>query len=481
VSTRLYTLLGRAGGYDGILSVGRVQTPLLGLVVRRDLEIDRFRPRTYYLIRAAVRCAAGGFTAVWQPPDDVAGVLDEAGRLVARDYALAVQTRLAGKPGTIVRCSREKKTEAAPLLYSLPDVQIDAGKRLGLSPKQTLDACQALYETHRLLTYPRSDCSYLPEGQHGQASAVLAMVAANVPALVGAIRKADTSRRSRVWNDKKVTAHHAIIPTLVAKPSSELSAAERGIYELVARRYLAQFYPPFEFHETKIKIDVSGERLRASGRQTLSDGWRAVFATPQDATSTEQDPGAETEGESSQSLPLLREGETVMCGDVAVAEKQTTPPKRFTDATLIQAMTGIARFVDDPKVKQLLRETDGIGTPATQAQIIETLFERRFIETQGRHVISTEIGRALIRTLPEIATRPDITALWEAAMRRIADGQMSLAAFLDAVMVQLRELVTTGRALRELHVPNDRDGTRAPQGARRGGRPPRHPRRTPRS
>jgi DNA topoisomerase III len=450
--TRLYTLLGRAGGYDGLLSVGRVQTPLLGLVVRRDLEIERFQPRTYYVIRAEVRCADGKFAATWQPPEDAVGILDDAGRLVSHEYARGIQSKVTGKTGAVTQCSREKKSEAPPLPYSLPDLQVDAGKRLGLSPKQVLDACQALYETHRLLTYPRSDCPFLPEGQHAQATAVLAAVATNVPFLLEAVGKADRSRRSRAWNDKKVTAHHAIVPTVVAKSNSELSAAERAVYELVARRYLAQFYPAFEFHETKIEIKAAGELFRAGGRQTLADGWRALFGSLPPGELGEE-PEAAGEEDGSQSLPLLRQGDGVTCREVSITEKRTTPPKPFTDSTLIQAMTGIARFVDDPKIGQLLLETDGIGTPATQAQIIETLFERRFIEKHGRRIVSTQVGRALIQTLPEIATRPDMTALWEAAMRRIADRQMPLEAFLAAVLKQLGELVVSGRALGALRVP----------------------------
>ena len=451
--TRLYTLLGRAGGYDGLLSVGRVQTPLLGLVVRRDLEIERFQARTYYVVRADVQCTDGRFTATWQPSEGAVGLLDDAKRMVSREHALTIQAKVTKKTGAVASSSRDRKSEAPPLPYSLPDLQVDAGKRLGLSPKQILDACQALYETHRLLTYPRSDCSFLPEGQHDQATAVLAAVATNVPSLVVAVGKADRSRRSRAWNDKKVTAHHAIVPTVIARSNSELSAAERGVYELVARRYLAQFYPAFEFHETKIEIRMADELFRASGRQTLADGWRALFGSlPPEEPGEEQEAGGEQD--CSQSLPLLREGDGVTCGEVTITEKRTTPPKSFTDSTLIQAMTGIARFVDDPTIRQLLRETDGIGTPATQAQIIETLFERRFIEKHGRRVLSTQVGRALIQTLPEIATRPDMTALWEAAMRRIADGQMPLDAFLVAVLKQLGELVAAGRALGALRVPS---------------------------
>jgi DNA topoisomerase-3 len=448
--TRLYTLLGRAGGYDGVLSVGRVQTPLLGVIVRRDLEIERFQPRAYYIVRAQVRASGGTFSATWQPPADVAsGLLDDDGRLLDREHAARVQARALGAQATIATCSRERKGEAPPLPYALPDLQIDAGRRLGLGPKQVLDACQALYETHRLLSYPRSDCAYLPEGHHDQATTVLAAVATNLPSLVAAVGKADRSRRSRAWDDKKVTAHHAIIPTAVAKPEAHLTAAERGVYELVARRYLAQFYPPHEFDEAKIEVRVAGELFRAGGHQTIAAGWRALEA---DSASDDSD-GRQDSSDVAQALPVVREGETARCGDITISDKRTTPPKRFTDSTLIQAMTGIARFVDDPNIKQLLRETDGIGTPATQAQIIETLLERRFIEKTGRHVVSTPVGRTLVQTLPPIATRPDMTALWEAAMRRIGEGEMSLEVFLGGVIEQLRQLVDAGRALGTLRVP----------------------------
>jgi len=441
--TRLYTLLGRAGGYDGVLSVGRVQTPLFGVIVRRDLEIERFQPRAYYVVRARVRASGGTFSATWQPRADVAaGLLDDAGRLLDREHASRIQARATGAPATITACSRERKSEAPPLPYALPDLQVDAGRRLRLGPKQVLDACQSLYETHRLLTYPRSDCPYLPEGQHDQATNVLAAVATNPPALVAAIGKADRSRRSRAWNDKKVTAHHAIIPTAVARAAADLTVAERGVSELVARRYLAQFYAQHEFDEARIEVLVAGEMFRAGGRQTIAEGWRAL---EDDRASDDSDDGQKG-SDDAQALPAVREGETARCGNVTISDKRTTPPKRFTESTLIEAMTGIARFVDDAKIKQLLRETDGIGTPATQAQIIETLFERRFIERQGRSVRSTAIGRALTDALPDVATVPDMTALWESAMRRISDGQLSLTSFTDAVTAQLGHLVSDGKA-----------------------------------
>ncbi len=450
--TRLYTLLGRAGGYDGVLSVGRVQTPVLGLVVRRDLEIEQFQPRAYYVVRAAVHADSGDFVATWQPPDDASGVLDDAGRLIDPRRAETIRATVTGRSGLVTMSSRDRRSEPAPLPYSLPELQVDAGKRLGLGPKQTLDACQSLYETHRLLTYPRSDCQYLPGGQHEQATAVLAAIATNVPALVPAVGQADRAHRSGAWNDKKITAHHAIVPTVVAKPAGSLSPSEAAVYELVARRYVAQFYAPFEYHETKIEVAIEGERFRASGRQPIADGWRVLIPSV-DADEEAKDSDDEA---AASPLPLLREGERVVCDDVAIAERRTTPPKRFTEAGLVQAMTGIARYVADPKIKQLLRETDGIGTPATQASIIETLFDRRFVEKRGRQIASTSIGRTLIQVLPEIATRPDMTALWEAAMRRIAEGKMSLDVFLGGVIEQLRKLVESGRARTALEVPGAR-------------------------
>jgi DNA topoisomerase-3 len=463
--TRLYTLLGRAGGYEGILSVGRVQTPLLGLIVRRDTEIEQFKAFPYYVVRAAVRSARGPFTCEWQAPEGLTSVLDAAGRLVSRAHAAQIQAKTAGRPGAVSNASREKKSEPAPLPYSLAELQVDAGKRLGLGPKETLDICQALYETHRLVTYPRSDCSYLPEGQHDQAIAVLAAVATNIPALVPAAGKADRSLRSRAWNDKKITAHHAIIPTTVARPGAELSPAERAVYELVARRYIAQFYRPFEFDETTLEVDIEGERFRASGRQTISEGWRTLIAplpVEEKPDTAEDDPPGP--------LPILDRGQPITCADVTITDRHTTAPKRFTEAMLIQAMTGIARYVHDPKIKQLLRETDGIGTPATQAAIIQTLLDRRFIEKRGRQVVSTEIGRALIEILPDITTRPDMTALWETAMRRIASGNMLLGQFLEGVVEQLRKLVNAGRAVGPLTVPKSASAANRPRPARTGRR-----------
>jgi DNA topoisomerase-3 len=213
---------------------------------------------------------------------------------------------------------------------------------------------------------------------------------------------------------------------------------------------VAQFYPAFAFKETTVEIQVGDERFRARGRHIVAEGWRQLLKAPR---SPEGPPDRADEEDDLQPVPALREGATLACEDLTVIEKHTKPPKRFTEASLIQAMTGIARFVDDPRIKQLLKETDGIGTPATQAQIIQTLFERRFVEKRGKQIHATATGRALIGALPEVATRPDRTALWEAAMRRIVEGQIALPAFLATVIKELGQLVTSGRAIGRVQVP----------------------------
>jgi len=253
-----------------VLSVGRVQTPLLGLIVARDLAIEEFRPKPYFVLSAKIRTASGeSFRAQWAPTEHI----DEEKRCVDRQAADAVRSRIDGLAGKVVSQTEDKKAESAPLPYSLADVQMDAARRFGMSAQAVLDACQGLYEIHRLTTYPRSDCSYLPEGHLAQATEVLAAISKQAPALATSAQKANLSLRSKAWNDKKVTAHHAIIPTPCASaPAAALKDSERAVYELIARRYLAQFFPVHEYVQTKIELELGGERFTASGRRVVTVG-----------------------------------------------------------------------------------------------------------------------------------------------------------------------------------------------------------------
>ena len=441
--TRLYTLLGRAAGYDKrVLSIGRVQTPLLGLIAARDAAIETFQPTAYYVVTAEVGTASGEmFSARWSPEGRPSEV-DEEGRILRKEVALRIVEGTAGAKGHVVRSERAIKTEGPPLPYSLADLQIDAAGRLGLSAQAVLDACQALYETHRLTTYPRSDCSFLPEGHRANGEAVLAAVAGHLSELGCFANAADLSLRSRAWNDRKVTAHHAIIPTSSVGRAA-LSPTERAVYELVARRYVSQFLPPCDYAQIRLELEIGGERFVAAGRETIALGWRkaASGASPEEG---------ETEGAP---LPAPAEGDPVTVAEVLVSDKETQAPKHFTDASLMQAMVNIAAHVSDPRIKAILTEADGLGTPATRPGIIETLFERGYVWRRGKAIVATAIGRALVDSLPRAATTPDMTAEWEAAMRGIAEGSETMDRFLGRTAVELAVLVSEGKARRVLPPP----------------------------
>ncbi|TQF13426.1 DNA topoisomerase III [Myxococcus llanfairpwllgwyngyllgogerychwyrndrobwllllantysiliogogogochensis] len=451
--TRLYSLLGQQGGYDGVLSVGRVQTPVLGLIVQRDLEIADFKPRPFFTIQGTMTAEGGAFNAQWRPREEDAPFLDEEGRLTSTEKARQVQARTEGQLGKVTRASRKKVLETAPLPYSLADLQIDANRQLGLSTKEVLEIAQSLYETHRLTTYPRSDCSYLPESHHAQGPQVARAVARVLPGLSIHVAGADFTLRSRAWNDKKVTAHFGIIPTPAESPPSGLTEQELRVYDLVARRYLQQFYPPYEYLQAELQIDVAGEHFRVTGRQPLLPGWRKL----QPASNSQADDADDGEASAPAvtTLPQLNEGDRVKAAPVTILERKTQPPKPYTEGTLTEAIINIGKHCRNPKLKELFQKVQagvapdarGIGTPATRANILETLFKRSFVEKKGKAVISTLTGRALIKALPDVVTTPDMTALWEDALQRVqaGDGKLTLEDFLAGVTKHLRSLVEEGR------------------------------------
>lgn len=365
--TRLCTLLGQSAGYNGVLSIGRVQTPVLGLVVHRDQEIENFITKPFYEVFITLQTVAGeSFTAKWKPSTACEPYMDEEGRVLSRKLAEVVLQKVVGHAGNVIAVKRDKKKQPAPLPYSLSSLQIDASKRFNLNAQKTLDICQQLYERHKLITYPRSDCRYLPKGHYAERQTVAQSIAQTSAALSDSVQKADLDLKSKAWNDAKVGAHHAIIPTSRAVPGDRLSQDEKNIYELVARQYLMQFYPAFEYAEHQIDSEVEGGLFIAKQKSVISNGWKGPLP-PQ------KTPKQDTEF-SSVALPNVKSGDPVTCIDGKMDEKQTSPPKRFTDATLLSAMTGIARYVSDPEIKKVLRDTDGLGTEATRAGIIELLF-----------------------------------------------------------------------------------------------------------
>lgn len=434
--TRAYTILGRNAGYNGVLSVGRVQTPVLGLVVRRDEEIENFVPKDFFEVKAhIVTPAEERFIALWQPSDSCEPYQDEEGRLLHRPLADHVVARIAGQPAMVTGYNDKRENDIAPLPFSLSTLQIEGSKAFGLSAQQILDICQKLYETHKLITYPRSDCRYLPEEHFAGRHAVLNAIGVHRPDLMPQ-PVVDTDLRNRCWDDKKVDAHHAIIPT--ARSSNvNLSDDERKIYGLVARQYLMQFCPDAVYRKCVIDLDIAGGKFIAKARFLAEAGWRTLLGSKERDEENEGTP-----------LPVVAKGDELLCERGEVVERQTQPPRPFTDATLLSAMTGIARFVQDKELKKILRATDGLGTEATRAGIIELLFRREFLYKKGRYIHSSDTGRALIHSLPDIAARPDMTADWESTLTRISEKSCRYQDFMEPLVATLQNLIIQAKTNR---------------------------------
>jgi len=425
--TRAYTLIGRQAGHDGVLSVGRVQTPALNLVVERDLVIENFKPSPYYEVHGTFQAEAGQFTAKWLPP---AELTDTEGRCTNHEAARILAQKIEGQSGKITKAETKREKEASPLPFDLSSLQQEASKRWGMGAQEVLDTAQALYETHKALTYPRTDCPYLPDSQRAEATQVLSALKQSDNVYVPLVDGADTGLCSRAWNDKKITAHHAIIPTTTATDVTKMSERERRLYDLVSRRYIAQFYPVYEYDNTVVEIVVCDSTCRATGNVPRVEGWRKVLGKiKMDAA----DDNAE--------LPVVTEGVLAQVLSARLDTKQTKPPARYTEGTLIAAMKSIGKQINDPKLKKVLRETSGIGTEATRAGIIETLLRRNFLEKSKKHLISTATGRTLIAMLPAQIKDPATTALWEQGLDDIAQGRGDLSVFISGQAQWIEEIL----------------------------------------
>lgn len=432
--TRAYTIQGRKIGYDGVLSVGRVQTPVLGLVVRRCEEIERFESQPFY--EAKAHLVTGNderFTANWRPSEACEPYMDDVRRVLVKKLVENVVDRITDKPAKVTKYETRNKKVSQPLPFSLSSLQIEAARQFGLSAQTVLSTCQMLYERHKLITYPRSDCRYLPQAHYTEANSILDSIKSNEPTLVKMVAEADCNIKSSAWNDKKITAHHAIIPTQRKVGASSLSKAEQQVYCLVSKQYLAQFYPVHRYADTRVEVVVEGGVFVATAKTILEVGWQVLFR------------GSNVK-EDEKTLPPLAVGQALHCERGELVEKNTTPPLYFTDATLLAAITGISRFVSSAAVKKILKETDGLGTEATRAGIIELLFKRGFMIRQGKQIHATDAGRGLITALPEEATLPDMTANWEATLNAISRREIGYPDFMKPLQSQLQSLIADSRS-----------------------------------
>ena len=434
--SRLFTVLGRQAGYDGVLSVGRVQTPTLKLVVDRDREIAAFVSVPYWAIDVSLSAGGQTFTAQWVAPD---ASTDDAGRCLRQPVAqqAAQQIRAAGS-AQVVSVETERVREGPPLLFDLGTLQEVCSKQLGLDVQETLEIAQALYETHKATTYPRSDSGYLPESMFAEVPTVLDSLLKTDPTLAQIMGQLDRTQRSRAWNDGKVTAHHGIIPTLEPANLSAMSEKERALYRLIRAHYLAQFLPHHEFDRTVADLSCGQQKLVATGKQVVARGWRLVLAESEREGSADEDGDAPVR---TQVLPALRDGMACQVAGADIKALKTMPPKPYTQGELVKAMKGVARFVTDPRLKQKLKDTTGIGTEATRSNIISGLIARGYIVKKGRSIRASDAAFTLIDAVPAAIADPGTTAVWEQALDMIEGGQLTLDVFIGKQAAWISQLI----------------------------------------
>lgn len=454
-ATRAYTIryARGAGKSRQVLSIGRVQTPTLALVVKRQAEIERFVPKTYWELKTLYRDTL--FTAQLPAEEDEYAItsLEQGERLV---------DAIKDNPLTITSVEKKKGTESAPKLFDLTSLQVECNKKFSFSADQTLKLIQSLYEK-RVTTYPRVDTTYLPDDLYPKVPATLQGIKDYFPQIVPLLGlkadggKTDSSLRKskKVFDNKKVTDHHAIIPT--GQRPDNLTKEERKVFDLVALRFIAAFYPDCEVSNTTVMAEVTANAdfspadsaqmqkeetysFKVTGRQVLKAGWREVFAGEKVNEDTDS---PDNEEAASKSLPAFVKGESG-AHSPRLQEKTTTPPKYYTEATLLRAMETAGKTVDDEELRDAMKE-NGIGRPSTRAAIIEKLYQRNYIVKQGKSLRATDIGVELIHTIiSPLLKSAELTGRWEKKLREIERGEYTAQQFLD----ELKQM--TGEVVREV-------------------------------
>lgn len=437
--SRLYTVLARQIGFNETLHVGRVITPTVALVCQRDREISNFTPSPYYLLNVDVSVQNGTFRAAWQVPDEFA---DDQGRCLNKAYAEQVAQQVRGANAVISAAEIKAGKESAPLPFDLTSLQQYASKRWGYTAQQVLDAAQSLYETHKATTYPRTDSRYLPESQRDDISGTLQGLIQSDQSISGLVAGADPNRKSRAYNDGKVTAHHAIIPTPARTDISKMTEMESNLYDAIRRFYIAQFYSPFEFNRTRIEVTSGQHRFLAKGKTPLKQGWKVIFGSDAES-SPEDDNDVSDEAEEQSALPKMQQGEPALINGSTLDDKMTRPAPHFTEATLLAAMENVARFVTEERFKQILKETAGLGTPATRAGIIQGAIDKGYLLRKKKVLMATEKAHALVAIVPEAIKSPGMTAAWEQELEKIASGSVRMANFMQQISGWVTTMVNT--------------------------------------
>ena len=459
--SRAYTLTNTDVGADGkrpLIAVGRVQTPTLTMVARRDYAVRHFAPQPYLAISAELFAKGRRFKARWKPKPGQPGMDEEGKLLIDLEVGKALVARLSQeKTATVLSAETKRRKALQPKCYSLADIQVEASKRFGMTADETLQVCQSLYEKHKLTSYPRTDCQYLPESQHADAPQVLAAIVKTFPAAAGAVKRADPTIKSHVFNDRKVTAHHGIVPVANAAKWEALSPNEQKIYRLIAKRYIAQFFPVNEYDETNILFDIGGETFAAKGRVEIKRGWRVLYSDAEDKAEAERNakPGETAEDEeaaaSNQRLPTMQKGETAAVRSVDGREDKTKPPSFFTEGTLIAAMENIWRSFDNPEIQKKLKDAGGIGTPATRAAIIQELKRKGYLLVEKKFLHCSPEGRnVLLKASPKVRSAA-MTAAFEAKLQQVEAGTYGLDAFVREYEAFIEQELSVAKGIEGVH------------------------------
>lgn len=421
--TRAYTKLAQSLGYQGVLSVGRVQTPILGLIVARDKEIESHQSSFYYTVKGSFNSNNILFNANLK--------VDE--RITDEEIANKI-LNCKGVNGTILKAVNEQKRINPPLPYNLIDLQADGAKKFGYKPDKTLDITQSLREKHKLITYNRSDNSYLPETLFEQAPATLESIKANLLDFKDFVDGANVSIKSLAWNTANTTAHHGIIPTVQNVNIEDLSKDEKNIYTLIARKFVAQFYEPKEYIHTQIEVGINDNVFSTSSKRTTKQGFEVLFKGEIEDDETDDD-------SNDVNLENISQNSSAICNDVNISKEKTKPKLYYTIPSLLKDLTSVAKYIKDPEIKKLLIEKDkdkkgengGIGTPATRSAHIKNLFDKGYIVEDKKAIKSTSTGKKLIELSPSTLTSPDMTALWFEQQKEIQNGNLTKDEFLNSV------------------------------------------------
>jgi DNA topoisomerase-3 len=450
-ATRAATIRLRSS-FDGAVSLGRVQTPTLAIIARREEEIKAFVPEPYWLVDATFeadgkRVYEGRFHEGAKP------------RIATAEEAEAIVAACVGRQGTITKLEKKEQREKAPMLYDLTTLQREANNRYGFSAKRTLAAAQRCYEEHKALTYPRTNSRYLPSDMVAEIKPTAELVGHNSEYTKGAeyVIGLDLLPLARVVNDEKVTDHHAIIPTRSEHNLDKMGADDRRIYDMVTRRFLAVFHPEAVFENTRVETTVGeqGHIFRTRGKLLIVPGWRGVY----DEVAADTRPKGEEDEGVDQQLPKLEDGETVDTNEIAAERKETKPPRRYSDASLLGAMETAGKLVDDEELREAMKES-GIGTPATRAAIIERLITVGYVERDARALVATEKGLNVIRLLDaHMLTSPELTGNWEHRLGKIERGEDSREKFMSDIAGFAEQTVhKLDETLKDVRIPRAKLG-----------------------